>query len=148
MKSAVSSIPDASHDEVGPECTKYVIKSSMLLSDVPNLPELDLISNEIILELACFKDKHWQCRYKNVYLWVKELFGAKWPEQAPSQQAVVQSIKRLSAGLSVLKKCPTSATEREGRILDYLQCEYVLPQLGLRTGGLVVFESRQNVKTN
>ena len=131
---------------VGPECMKCGINCSMLLSEVSNLPQLESISNEIILELAHFKNNHWQCRYKDLYRWIKELFGTKWPEQAPSQQAVVQSIKKLSAHLSMLKKCPTSSIEREGKILNYFQCAYVLPQLGLHVGQAVCCLTKQPSK--
>jgi len=98
--------------EVGPECTKHDIKSSMLLSDC-DLPELESVTNGLILELVRFKERHSQCTFRKLFKWIKDLFGTKWPEQAPNQQAVIQSIKRLSAGLSKLKKCSTSSTEKD-----------------------------------
>ncbi len=52
---------------VGPECSKLGIDVPMLLSDYSALPELEIITNELVLELATFKDKHSQCTYKNLY---------------------------------------------------------------------------------
>ena len=123
--------------EVGPACTKHGITPSILLSGC-GLFELNSITNEIVLELARFKDRHSQCTLKDVYLWIKDLFGSKWPEQPPNQDAVTQSIKRLSAGLSKLKKCSTS-TEKEGKIIEYLQHDYVLPHLGFHKGKIIHF---------
>ena len=124
--------------EVGAGCTQHGIWPSMLLSDISKLPELESVTNEIVLELARFKDRHSQCTFKDLYAWIKGLFGMKWPEQAPNHQAVAQSIKRLLAGLSKLKKCSTS-TEREGKILEYLMQDYALPQLGFCRGRVVRF---------
>lgn len=54
-------------EEMAPACTKSGIKASMLLSwsdsDTQHLPELDTVTNELVLELNKFKDRH-RCTFK------------------------------------------------------------------------------------
>ena len=42
------------------------------------IQEVDCITNEIVLELHHFKDKH-QCNYKDLHCWLRDLYGMKWP---------------------------------------------------------------------
>ncbi len=51
-------------DDLGPECTKNGINASMLLSyarkaeaDVHRLPQVQTITNELVVELTRFKDR-------------------------------------------------------------------------------------------
>ena len=125
--------------EVGPECTKRGIKISMLFND-HLISKVQDVTNGLVLELASFKDKHRDCStFNHFYKWIQDLFGTDWPEQAPNQQAIKQSIKRLSARLSKLKKQPASTPDREARINEFLQCNYALPQLGFSKGRVVRF---------
>lgn len=134
-------------NELGPECTKSGITTSMLLSyasaeshiNVQHLPEVRTVTNELLLELVRFKDRHSQCTFKTLYFWVKELYGKKWPqEEAPTSQAITKSIERLSARLSKLKKLHTTP-EKDGAISEFLQQEYVLPKLGFCKGRVLHF---------
>ena len=129
----------AASNEIGRECAKHGIEPSMLISS-DSVPEVHAITNGLVLELARFKDKHRECTFKHLYGWIKDLFGTKWPEQAPNQQALTQSVKRLAAGLSRLKKLSLSS-EKEAKITEYLHCEFVLPQLGFHHGKVVKFSA-------
>ena len=70
---------------VGPICSKNGITSSMLLSYVSTKscvcsPEVQTITNELILELSRFKDQHSQCTFKTLHEWIRalhEVFGLK-----------------------------------------------------------------------
>ena len=99
--------------EVGPECTKRGIKFSMLFND--HLSKVQDVTNGLILELASFKDKHRDCTFNRFYKWVQDLFGTDWPEQAPNQQAIKQSIKRLSARLSKTQKAACFNTRQRSK---------------------------------
>ncbi len=67
-----------------------------------------------------------------------DLYGDKWPQEAPTVQAITKSIERLSARLSKFKKHHASA-EKDRSISEYLQCEYALPRLGLCKGRVLHF---------
>ena len=69
------------------------INAEMLLSNDGSLPEIDAVTNKIVLELAQFKDCH-QCTFKSLYKWIKDLFGVKWPlNEVPTPPAVAKSIE-------------------------------------------------------
>ena len=59
-------------NNLGPQCTVYGITSSALLSYafpisyVQVLPEVEQVTNEIVLELVKFKDMHSQCTYRTL----------------------------------------------------------------------------------
>lgn len=117
---------------VGPICSKNDITSSMLLSYVStksrvHLPEVQTITNELVLELSRFKDRHSQCTFKTLHEWIRALHGSIWPqEEAPTYQAISKSIERLTARLSKLKKQHSTAKKDE-IISEFLQHEYILP---------------------
>ena len=127
--------------DLGPICIANGINSSMLLSftfNVPtkcaSLPEVAVITNELVLDLLRFKDHHPQCTFRTFYEWVKYIYGKKWPDtEAPTCQAITRSISRLTAHLSKLKKQDHSP-EKVKSISEFLQCEYILPSLGLQKG--------------
>ena len=128
----------------GKECTQNGITGPMLLSYVSptsaaNLPEVETITNGLLLELVRFKDQHLQCTLKTLYRWMKDLYGKRWPqEEAPTSFAINKSIERLSAKLSKLKKQHTSL-EKDDSLSKFLQQEYVLPKLGLCRGRVLHF---------
>ena len=71
---------------VGQICSKNGIMFSMLLSYVSTkscvcLPEVQTITNELILQLSRFKDQHSQCTFKTLHEWIRalymEVFGLK-----------------------------------------------------------------------
>lgn len=129
----------ASALDVGPECAKNGISSLMLLSCEYSFPELSTVANELVLELLSFKNKHCQCTFITVHQWLKKLFGERWPEQAPTHQAIRRSVERLSARLARLKKQPSAGEGREESIYKFLQQDFVLPQLGFQRGKVVQF---------
>lgn len=94
-------------DELGPNCCKNGITSPMLLSYVSTescvrLPEVPTITNELILELSRFKDRHSQCTFKTLHEWIRALHGSMWPqEEPPTYQAISKSIERLTAWVSL-----------------------------------------------
>ena len=89
----------------GPICSKNGITSSMLLSYVSTkscvrLPEVQTITNELILELSRFRDQHSQCTFKTLHEWIRALHGSIWPqEEALTYQAISKSIEWLTASL-------------------------------------------------
>ena len=60
-----------------------------------SLPELDVVTNQLVLELATVKDKHYQCTFYIFRQWLRKLFGRRWPEQAPTPQAITRSVVGL-----------------------------------------------------
>ena len=66
----------AHSEELSSEFNKYGITASMLLSyssidaNIQHLPELDIVTNEIILELFKFKGRHPRCTFKTLYYWM------------------------------------------------------------------------------
>ena len=130
--------------DVGPECSKHGITLSMLLavatsSATASLPELDVVTNQLVLELATVKDKHYQCTFYIFRQWLRKLFGRRWPEQAPTPQAITRSVKRLLERLHKMKKQPTSSNERGNNLADLLQQEFTLPVVGICKGVVVHF---------
>ena len=130
---------------VGLICSKNGITSSMLFSYVSTkscvcLPEVQTITNELILELSRFKDQHLQCTFKTLHEWIRALHdGSIWPqEEAPTYQAISKSIERLTARLCKLKKQHSTAKKDE-IISEFLQHEYVLPKLGFYKGRVLHF---------
>ena len=116
-------------DEIGPECTKCMITTSMLFTS-KSLPEVSSVTNALILELVKFKDRH-QCTFK---VMCKDLYGNSWPQQqAPTTQAITKSIERLCFRLEKLKKQHTGV-EKEETISDFLRQVYTLPSIGLYKG--------------
>lgn len=126
--------------DVGPKCTQMGITSELLLTRASHLLEVEPITNEMVLELAAFKDKY-QCTFKMLHQWIKELFGKRWPEKAPTCQAIIKSVERLRARLSKLKKVPTAFEGKEEKILELLQEDFTLPSLGFCGGKVVRFSS-------
>ena len=74
--------------------------SSSLLSysihPVVQLPEVDIVSNGLILELLRFKDRHAQCTFKILYSWLQDIYGKNWShESPPTSKAITKSVRRL-----------------------------------------------------
>ena len=128
----------------GEQCTKNGITTAMLLSYVSSdaathPPEVEIITNGLLLQLVRLKDSHSQCTLKTLYAWMKDVYGRKWlQEEAPTSLAINKSIERLSARLTKLKKNHTSA-EKDELISEFLLQEYVLPKLGLYRGRVLHF---------
>ena len=86
--------------DVAHTCFQVGIDSSSLLSyasppaAVQQLPEIQKVSNELILELLRFKDKHpQQCTFKILYSWLKDIYGKKQPDESPpTSKAVTKSV--------------------------------------------------------
>lgn len=127
------------------ELDRNGISAAVLLSNDVSLPEIDAVTNKIVLELAKFKDFH-QCTFKTLYKWIKDLFGVKWPpNEAPTLPAIVKSIERLRAQLMNLKKHHTSI-QKDQLIAEFLQQNFVLPKLGLSHGRVIHFSPAKNSK--
>ena len=111
---------------LGPECAKLGVREEVLLSYVSqslrevSLPQVQRISNRLLLEVLQFKDQHAECTFRTMYCWVKDLFGKKWPEEAaPTLQAFTKSLERLNAKLTKLKKQHTG-TEKDINVETFL----------------------------
>ena len=111
------------------------------------LPELERVTNDVVLELCKFKDQHNnQCSFQALHSWIKGIFGRKWPsEQAPSYQAITRSIVRLTARLNKLKKQQNDKPEKSESISTLLQQEFVLPTIGYHSGKVVCFSPVKQV---
>ena len=104
--------------------------SSSLLSysihPVVQLPEVDIVSNGLILELLRFKDRHAQCTFKILYSWLQDLYGKNWPHKSPpNSKAITKSVRRLMEIFQKLKK----EKDCEDNISKFLKQEYALPKL-------------------
>ena len=132
---------------VGKTCANQGITPSMLLEHVTKLPELEKVTNEIVLELVHFKDHTTECSFQTLYLWIKHLYGKSWPEKPPTIQAIARSISRLSARLAKLRK-QHSSPEKDFSICEFLQQEFILPSIGLRHGRVQHFSPKRTASSS
>ena len=94
------------------------------------LPETEMVTNGLIIELSKFKDNHGQCTSSMLHSWIKDLFGKNWPQTSPpTTQAIVNSVDRLIAKYRKLQK-QHSSIKKEEIISSFFQEEYTLPQSG------------------
>ena len=118
----------------------------MLLTS--HLHPVDTVTNQLVLELVKFQEKHAECSQVMTCRWIRKLFGEKWPsEDEPTTQAIIKSLERLQAKYSRLKK------QREGKdkcvsILTFHEQEYSLPKLGIRKGKVVHFSPIKKEKVD
>ena len=142
----VSTVPDL--QEIGPECSRIGISEATLLFHCDNskseqhLPEVPCVSNQLIVELSRFKDKHSECTFRSMYNWVQELYGSRFPTEAPTLQAFTKSVKRLRARLSKLRK-QHSGDEKDTSVKSFLKEEFTLPKIGLYRGRVLHFSPIQ-----
>ena len=132
---------------VGKTCANQGITPSMLLEHVTKLPELEKVTNEIVLELVHFKDHTRECSFQTLYLWIKQLYGKSWPEKPPTIQAIARSISRLSARLAKLRK-QHSSPKKDFSICEFLQQEFILPSIGLRHGRVQHFSPKRTASSS
>lgn len=118
-------------------------------SHIQRLPELATVSNGLIIELIKFKYQYPECTYKTVFLWVRDLYGERWPQpDSPTGQAIAKSITRVEAILSKLRK-QHSSLKKEKSISDFLDEEFNLPKLGLCKGKVIVFSpAKKSMKSS
>ena len=127
---------------VGEICSQTGINLSSLLSYLSpratkQLPEIQNISNRLVLQLLIFKDQHSQCTFKVLYLWLRDLYGKMWPHEAPpTSKAITKSIRRL---MEVYQKLQKEKINRSKKVAEFLQREYELPKLGFHKGKVVHF---------
>lgn len=122
----------------------------MLLSHLRSrpLPSISSISNELILDLFKLKCEHSAVTYKDVYQWIKEIYGEKWPEpESPTWQAIVRCVTRLNARLAKIRKQHTSV-KKERLMSEFLQEEFRLPRLGLHKGKVINFSPPRKLRQN
>ena len=122
----------------------FGLSESMLLSYVESgdmcskhLPQLPAVTNELILELVKFKNKHSECTYKTFHRWLIDIYGERWPQpDSPTYQAITRSVERLNARLTKIKK-QHSCGEKEEVLSSFMQEEFILPKLGFHKGKVV-----------
>ena len=131
------------------DCSQVGIHSSSLLSYTSSLilvqlPEVQVITNELILELLRFKDQHPQCTFRIFYCWLKNLYGKNWPDETPPTcKAVTKSIRRLMEAFEKLKK-ENSSEDKNHKIAEFLKQEYILPKLQIYKGKVLHFSPVKN----
>lgn len=98
-------------------------------SKVHQLSSLPCVTNEIVLELNQFMNRNQMCTYYTLWQWLAALVGQNWPQNKfPTVKAIRQSVIRLVAKLSKLKKLPNSE-EKNIQISSFLSGTYSLPSV-------------------
>ena len=91
------------------------------------LESVPIITNEVVLDLSQFMNLNPECTYHTLSQWLSNLLGERCPkEEFPTVKAIRQSILRLHARLSKIKKGLNSQS-REKKIADFFNEEYHLP---------------------
>ena len=99
-------------------------------SDVEIPPVSDVqVTNGLVLDLYHFMNGHQQCTFYTLRLWLRWLLQEKWPTgNVPAVNSIRQSVLRLSARLSKLKKeCNSDC--KEVSISSFLDEPYSLPMV-------------------
>ena len=110
---------------------------SYLSKPIKQLPQVERVSNQLILELLTFKDQHSQCNFKVLYAWLMDLYGEAWPHESPSTvKAITRSVCRL---MKIYQKLDKAKSFEGEEISEFLQQEFVLPKLGIFKGQVVHF---------
>lgn len=155
--SVTSEMAEMTFSEVYPALTKLNISSHSLLSysstahaaadhDVLDLTvdSRDCITNEVVLELCHFMNRNPVCTYYTLWRWLFALYAKSLNHQPqdhshefPTIKAVRQSLVRLVAKLSKLKKLPQGIKKTE-QISAFLSEEYSLPSVFLSKSGQLV----------
>ena len=80
-------------------CFRVRIDPSSLLSYVSApvaVPDVQVPSNALMLELLRFKDQHSQYTFKVFYCWLKDVYGKNCPDETPpTPKAITRSVRRL-----------------------------------------------------
>ena len=119
--------------ELYPALSKIGVTPSVLLSylddDQVKMASVPCITNEIVLELYHFMNGNKLCTYYTLWQWLASLFGDYWPkDNFPTVKAVRQSVLRLVAKLTKLKKLP-SCEDKATQISSFLREVYSLPSI-------------------
>lgn len=126
---------------ISPKLAECDITRSMLVQASPNgIPELVVVTNGIVLELADFRNQNSNsCTQQLLYEWIIQIYGSNWPRpDSPTCQAIVKSIDRLMAKRQKIRKMHSSP-KKDDEISQFLQKEFILPSLGFRRGQVVHF---------
>ena len=92
----------------------YESLKSLSSKQLRHLPETEMVTNGLMIELSKFKDNHGQCTSSMLHSWIKDLFGKNWPQTSPpTTQAIVNSVDRLIAKYRKLQKQHSSIKKEE-----------------------------------
>ena len=139
--------------KVGTSLEKYGITEDSLLAfecssekNKPTLKKVPKVTNELVLGLFHFLNQHPECTFLTLTQWLSCLFCEKWPSQTPpTVKSIRQSVVRLNARYSKLKKQRTSAGKHHLLSL-FLGEEYSLPRVFMFKGKLMCTQLSQSVK--
>ena len=139
--------------KVGTSLEKYGITEDSLLAfecssekNKPTLKKVPKVTNELVLGLFHFLNQHPECTFLTLTQWLSCLFCEKWPSQTPpTVKSIRQSVVRLNARYSKLKKQRTSAGKHHLLSL-FLGEEYCLPRIFTFKGKLMCTQLSQSVK--
>ena len=99
-----------------------------LLAGTVVLDSVPTITNEVVLDLFHFMNRSPECTYHTLTQWLSSLCGERCPkEEFPTVKAIRQSVLRLYARLSRLKKSKTES--RDQNVATFLKEEYCLPSV-------------------
>ena len=114
--------------------SKQLCAAKYALLGSSDLHSVAMVTNEMVLNLYAIMNRNPEYTYCTLRQWLLVLFGEKCPKKYfPSAKAIRQSVLRLYARLSKLKKernCPS----KDEKIQNFLQEEYCLPQVFISKG--------------
>lgn len=135
--------------DIYPSLSKLGVTSELLLAvgddsdhgeDIKAL-NVKVVTNENVIELHKFMDRHPACTYYTLWRWIASLLGDKWPQSDfPTIKAVRQSVIRLNSKLSKLKKIPRSQ-EKDCSLSMFLNGPYCLPKVFVSHHGKIITPS-------
>lgn len=148
---AVASVPD-----VGSSLQKLGITGVSLLAfvpglhereGIPTLKEVQEVTNELVLDLYRFLNKHPECTFVTLAQWLTCMLGEKWPSKSPpTVKSIRLSAVRLMAKFDKLQKLRKSS-EKIRKVSAFLNEEYSLPRVFMAKGELKFTQHLQHDNT-
>lgn len=114
-------------------------------SDLEALRVPSHLTNRTLLELHSFLNRNPYCTYYTLWRWVLLLLSdtEQRSKEFPTIKSIRQSVLRLSARLSILKKMPSSS-EKVALISEFLSQPYTLPRVFVSRGKVFVSSSDES----
>ena len=106
-----------------PHCQKYGITSETLECDSPILPEVQYITNALVIELNAIRSSK-NCSWQRFHGWIQALFGERYPHttEAPSTSSLRAAVVKLEGKKKLLKKRKDTS-----QLDDFICQEFLLP---------------------
>ena len=144
---------DTSHfGDIYPSLSELRILLQLLLAVVDNSDNdssdlealnVESVTNRTILELYNFLNRNPSCTYYTLWRLIHCLFPDSYEQRKdefPTIKSIRQSVVRLSARLSTLKKMPSSSN-KVALISEFLDQPYTLPRVFVSHGKVIVSSS-------